>query len=115
MRHACFSIIYGYASSPPATHAAEYPHHAANCQRQGMSMPGGNRAQQAATEVLAMLLQAGDPSSVAAEHVDSLDEQFFAIVSTYIAMVGVACLEACLLCSEASPGRSRHWAFMATI
>lgn len=60
------------------------------------------RTQQiAATDLLARLLQAPDAKAVAAEHTDSLTEEFFMMSSTYLDMVrhhyglGIAC-RACL-------------------
>lgn len=44
-----------------------------------------------ATDLLARLLQAPDAKSVAAEHTESLTEEFFMMSSTYLEMVGAFC------------------------
>jgi hypothetical protein len=54
---------------------------------QGGDMSQARSMQQAATDMLAQLLQTPDPAAVANANVARLDEQFFAIASTYIAMV----------------------------
>lgn len=43
--------------------------------------------QLAATDLLARLLQAPQADAVAAEHIDSLTEEFFMMSSTYLEMV----------------------------
>ena len=46
-----------------------------------------HRAQLQSTELLAKLIESGDPASTAQRHVDSLTEEFFIMSSTYMEMV----------------------------
>lgn len=69
---------------PP--HAELHTHPFASCLQAKVEQ--ARKLQLQASDVLARLLQAPDPTAVADQYVDSMNEEFFAICDSYIAMVG---------------------------